>query len=79
MTSLLKKLLFCTVATCISTASFAETLRWGGARDIFSLDPYSYGSTSNLAFLNHIYEGLVRYTPEFVVEPALAAAICMTA
>jgi peptide/nickel transport system substrate-binding protein len=78
MTSLLRKLLFCTVtaigAAGISTASYAETLRWGGARDIFSLDPYSYGSTSNLAFLNHIYEGLVRYTPEFVVEPALATS-----
>ena len=51
----------------------AETvLRWGSPRDIYSLDPYSFGSTSNLAFLNHIYEGLVRYTPEFEVVPALA-------
>ena len=53
-------------------ASAENTLRWGAPQDIFSLDPYSYGSTSNLAFLNHIYEGLVRYTPEFEVEPALA-------
>lgn len=37
-----------------------HTLRWGAPQDIFSLDPYSYGSTSNLAFLNHVYEGLVR-------------------
>ena len=29
-------------------------------------------STSNLAFLNHIYEGLVRYGPDFKIEPALA-------
>ncbi|MDO5611953.1 MAG: ABC transporter substrate-binding protein [Paracoccus sp. (in: a-proteobacteria)] len=49
-----------------------NVLKWGGSRDIFSLDPYSYGSTSNLAFLNHVYEGLVRYTPEFEVVPALA-------
>lgn len=53
-------------------ATAENVLRWGGARDIYSLDPYSLGSTSNLAFLNHIYEGLVRYTPEFEVEPALA-------
>ena len=53
-------------------AAQAETLRWAGQRDIFSLDPYSYGSTSNLAFLNHIYEGLVRYTPDFEIAPALA-------
>lgn len=65
------------LAAAISLASLAgaakaETLRWAGQRDIFSLDPYSYGSTSNLAFLNHIYEGLVRYTSEFEVAPALA-------
>lgn len=56
----------------LAGAAQAETLRWAGQRDIFSLDPYSYGSTSNLAFLNHIYEGLVRYTPDFEVVPALA-------
>ncbi|MEO5325055.1 ABC transporter substrate-binding protein [Mesorhizobium sp. CC13] len=66
-----------TIATAVTlgllaTAAHANTLRWAGQRDIFSLDPYSYGSTSNLAFLNHIYEGLVRYTPEFEVVPALA-------
>lgn len=32
----------------------------------------SIPSTSNLAFLNHIYEGLVRYGPDFQIEPALA-------
>ena len=56
----------------LASTAQAETLRWGSPRDIFSLDPYSYGSTSNLAFLNHVYEGLTRYTPDFVVEPALA-------
>ncbi|TYB83763.1 ABC transporter substrate-binding protein [Oceaniovalibus sp. ACAM 378] len=53
-------------------ASAETTLRWADPLDIYSLDPYSYGSTSNLAFLNHIYDGLVRYTPEFEVVPALA-------
>ena len=47
----------------LASTAQAETLRWGSPRDIFSLDPYSYGETSNLAFLNHIYEGLVRYNP----------------
>lgn len=60
-------------ALALPAAAAAETvLKWGGPRDIFSLDPYSLGSTSNLAFLNHVYEGLVRYTPEFEVQPALA-------
>ena len=36
------------------------------------MDPDSVASTSNLAFLNHIYEGLVRYGPDFKIEPALA-------
>ncbi|WP_289043396.1 ABC transporter substrate-binding protein [uncultured Aliiroseovarius sp.] len=55
-----------------SIAAAENVLKWGSQRDIFSLDPYSIGSTSNLAFLNHIYEGLVRYTPTFEIEPALA-------
>lgn len=58
----------------IPALSVAEsaTLRWGGRADIYSLDPVSLASTSNLAFLNHIYEGLVRYDGEFKIEPALA-------
>ncbi|WP_226781652.1 ABC transporter substrate-binding protein [Oceaniglobus trochenteri] len=61
------------VVSCMLASSVsAETLRWGSPRDIYSLDPYSYGSTSNLAFLNHIYDGLVRYTPDFDIVPALA-------
>lgn len=59
-------------AAAISLPAHAETLRWGGRADIFSLDPYSIPSTSNLAFLNHIYEGLVRYDTDFKIEPALA-------
>jgi peptide/nickel transport system substrate-binding protein len=50
----------------------AETLRWGGSRDISSLDPYSYGSTYTISFLNHVYEGLVRYNADLTIEPALA-------
>jgi peptide/nickel transport system substrate-binding protein len=54
-----------------ATAVGAATLRWAGQQDIFSLDPYSHGSTSSLAFLNH--EGLVRYTPS-KVEPVVIHA-----
>ena len=59
-------------AAAIAAPAGAETLRWGGRADLYSLDPYSVPSTSNLAFLNHIYEGLVRYGPDFQIEPALA-------
>lgn len=30
---------------CLATGLSAETLRWGGSRDIFSLAPYSYGDS----------------------------------
>jgi len=56
----------------LAGAAPAETIRWGGSTDINSLDPYSYGSTFTLAFLNHVYEGLVRYDADLQIEPALA-------
>ena len=52
----------------------AATLRWGAQRDIGSLDPDSFGDTFTLAFLNHVYEGLVRYDGMLKVEPALATS-----
>lgn len=59
-------------AVLLAGPAYAATLKWGGRADIYSLDPVSVASTSNLAFLNHIYEGLVRYGPNFEIEPALA-------
>ncbi len=58
----------------MTSAVSAETLRWGAARDINSLDPYSYGSTFTISFLNHVYEGLVRYNADLTIEPALATS-----
>ena len=52
----------------------AETLRWAANRDIGSLDPDSFGDTFTLAFLNHVYEGLVRYDENLKIEPALATS-----
>ncbi len=51
-----------------------KTLKWGAAREIASLDPYSFGETFTLSVLNHVYEGLVRYTGDLQIEPALAEA-----
>ncbi|MBD9527664.1 MULTISPECIES: ABC transporter substrate-binding protein [Paracoccus] len=62
-------------ALALSVSAFAaqaETVKWASRADIYSLDPNSIPSTSNLAFLNHIYEGLVRYDKTFGLEPALA-------
>ena len=64
------------LATCAALALTggveAKTLKWGAAREIASLDPYSFGETFTLSVLNHVYEGLVRYTGDLKIEPALA-------
>lgn len=60
--------------TLVGTGAVAETLRWGAQRDIVSLDPYSYGDSYTISFLNHIYEGLVRYNRDLTIEPALATS-----
>lgn len=70
----LKRHILCGAAalSLLASAGAAETIRWGGSQDVTSLDPYSYGSTFTLSFLNHVYEGLVRYDAELQIEPALA-------
>jgi peptide/nickel transport system substrate-binding protein len=55
-------------------AADAKTLKWGAPREIGSLDPYSFGETFTLSVLNHVYEGLVRYTGDLKIEPALATS-----
>ncbi len=55
-----------------SEAQQGKTLKWGANREIASLDPYSFGETFTLSVLNHVYEGLVRYTGDLKIEPALA-------
>ena len=59
-------------ALALCGAAEAKTLKWGAAREIVSLDPYSYGDTFTLSVLNHVYEGLVRYTGDLKIEAALA-------
>lgn len=72
---MLKKLgLAATVMMSLTLSGHAETLKWGAPRDIYSLDPYSYGDSYTLAFLNHVYEGLVRYDAKLQIEPSLATS-----
>ncbi|QEL23926.1 ABC transporter substrate-binding protein [Bosea sp. F3-2] len=65
-------LLAAAAAFALTGAAEARTLKWGAAREIASLDPYSFGETFTLSVLNHVYEGLVRYTGDLKIEPALA-------
>lgn len=60
------------IAALLGGSAAAETIRWGAPRDIVSLDPYSYGDSYTINFLNHVYEGLVRYNRNLEIEPALA-------
>jgi peptide/nickel transport system substrate-binding protein len=65
-------LLAAVAAMALTGVAEAKTLKWGAAREIASLDPYSFGETFTLSVLNHVYEGLVRYTGDLKIEPALA-------
>ncbi|MBE0455415.1 ABC transporter substrate-binding protein [Roseovarius autotrophicus] len=60
------------VVALSATGVLAETVKWGAPRDIVSLDPYSYGDSYTINFLNHIYEGLVRFNRDLKIEPGLA-------
>ena len=50
----------------------AQTLRWAAQNDILTLDPHSQNHATTNAILQHAYEGLVRYSAKYEVEPALA-------
>ena len=52
----------------------AKTLRMADSTDIAAMDPHSMTESNTIGFLNHVYEGLVRYNDELQVEPALAAS-----
>jgi peptide/nickel transport system substrate-binding protein len=50
----------------------AQTLRWAAQNDILTLDPHSQNHATTSTILLHAYEGLVRYSATYQVEPALA-------
>ena len=53
-------------------AAQAKTLRMADSTDIAAMDPHSMTESNTIAFLNHVYEGLVRYNDRLEIEPALA-------
>ncbi|MDH3668758.1 MAG: ABC transporter substrate-binding protein [Paracoccaceae bacterium] len=63
------------VVTALGTSGLAaKTLRMADSTDIAAMDPHSMTESNTIGFLNHVYEGLVRYNDELQVEPALAAS-----
>ncbi len=51
-----------------------KILRWAFSQDVYSLDPFGAASSFNLAFLDHVYDPLVRYNNDLEIEPALATS-----
>jgi peptide/nickel transport system substrate-binding protein len=55
-----------------STGLQAKTFTWTASADVLSLDPYATNNSFTNAFMNNIYEGLVRFNEKVEIEPALA-------
>ena len=55
-------------------SSHAAPLKWAAQNDILTMDPHSQNHSTTHSLLQHTYEGLVRYTKEFQVEPCLATS-----
>ena len=52
----------------------AKELRWAYMGDAMSMDPYAYRESFTIAYLQHIYEPLVRYNRDLKKEPCLATS-----
>ncbi|MDA8454984.1 ABC transporter substrate-binding protein [Acidovorax sp. GBBC 3334] len=53
-------------------AANAATMRWAGANDILTVDPHAQNHQTTHAFLQQVYESLVRYDQKYQIQPALA-------
>ena len=61
------------LAACMAVgAAQAATMRWAGANDILTVDPHAQNHQTTHAFLQQIYESLVRYDKNYQIQPALA-------
>jgi peptide/nickel transport system substrate-binding protein len=62
------------LALCLALAAPADakTFKWANAGDVSSMDPYYRNETFLLAFLENIYDPLIRRDEKLGIEPALA-------
>jgi len=63
-----------TLTSAMAITAHANTLRMADSTDIAAMDPHSMTESNTIGFLNHVYEGLVRYNKDLQVEPALATS-----
>ena len=52
----------------------AVTLRWAAQNDILTMDPHSQNHATTHAMMQYTYEGLVRYSKDYQIEPCLATS-----
>jgi len=64
-----------TLTSAMAITAHANTLRMADSTDIAAMDPHSMTESNTIGFLNHVYEGLVRYNKDLQVEPALATSL----
>ncbi|HEX9433771.1 MAG TPA: ABC transporter substrate-binding protein [Burkholderiales bacterium] len=60
------------VLALIAAPVHAVTLKWAAQNDVLTLDPHSQNHATTHAVLQYTYEGLVRYTKDYKIEPSLA-------
>jgi peptide/nickel transport system substrate-binding protein len=66
----MKALLF--ILALVAAPVHAVTLKWAAQNDILTMDPHSQNHATTHAIMQYAYEGLVRYTRDYKIEPALA-------
>ena len=69
-------LLPCAIA--LGVTAYAQTFRWGAQNDILTLDPHSQNHATTNNIMAHMYEPLVRYNRNNIIEPALATSWSQT-
>ena len=60
------------VLALIAAPVHAVTLKWAAQNDVLTLDPHSQNHATTHSMLQYAYEGLVRYTKDYQIEPCLA-------
>jgi len=62
------------VALAAGPAHAQVLLRWAAQNDILTMDPHSQNHATTHAIMQYTYEGLVRYTKDYKIEPCLATS-----
>jgi len=62
------------LALALGPAHAAVTLRWAAQNDILTMDPHSQNHATTHAMMQYTYEGLVRYSKDYQIEPCLATS-----